>query len=80
MKLAIYGAQGYALAVYEAITTLYPKREITCFLVTKMNGNAPALGGIPVRELSTYAQGLSVEEKRETEVLIATPEQVQPDI
>ncbi len=80
MKLAIYGAQGYALAVYEAITTLYPKREISCFLVTGMDGNAPVLGGIPVRELSAYAQGLSVEEKRETEVLIATPEQVQPVI
>ena len=37
MKLAIYGAQGYALAVYEAVTTLYPKREISCFLVTHMD-------------------------------------------
>lgn len=80
MNLVIYGAQGYALAVYEAITTLYPKRKISCFLVTHMEGNAPVLGGIPVRELSAYTQGMSVEEKRKTEVLIATPEQVQPDI
>lgn len=80
MNLAIYGAQGYALAAYEAIKTLYPKREISCFLVTHMDGNAPVLGGIPVRELSAYARGMGVEEKREMEVLIATPEQVQPDI
>lgn len=80
MNLAIYGAQGYALAAYEAIKTLYPKREITCFLVTRMDGNASALGGIPVRELSAYAQGMGAEEKRETEVLIATPDQAQPDI
>lgn len=80
MKLAIYGAQGYALGACEAIRTLYPRREISCFLVTNMDGNASVLGGIPVRELSAYAQGMSVKEKRETEVLIATPEQVQPDI
>lgn len=80
MKLAIYGAQGYALGACEAIRTLYPKREISCFLVTRMEGNAPVLGGIPVRELSAYAQGMGAEEKREIEVLIATPEQVQPDI
>lgn len=80
MKLAIYGAQGYALTVYDAITTFYPKREVSCFLVTNMADNAPVLRGIPVRELSVYAQGMSMEEKREMEVLIATPEQVQPDI
>lgn len=49
MNLAIYGAQGYALGTYEAIRTLYPKREIFCFLVTYMDGNALNLGGIPVR-------------------------------
>ena len=80
MNLAIYGAQGYALGTCEAIRTLYPKREISCFLVTSMDGNASALGGIPVRELSAYAQGMGAEQKREIEVLIATPEKVQPDI
>ncbi len=80
MKLVIYGAQGYALAACEAIKTLYPKREIACFLVTHMSNNAPVLGGIPVRELSAYAQEMGMEEKRETEVLIATPEQIQAEI
>ena len=80
MNLAIYGAQGYALAVYEAVTTLYPKREISCFLVTHMEGNAPVLGGIPVKTVADYAAALSGEGKRQVEVLIATPEQVQPVI
>ena len=45
-----------------------------------MSNNAPVLGGIPVRELSAYAQEMGMEEKRETEVLIATPEQIQAEI
>ncbi len=80
MNLAIYGAQGYALAVYEAIRTLYPKREVSCFLVTHTEGNASMLGGIPVRKLSAFAEDMSAEEKRNTEILIATPDHVQPEI
>lgn len=80
MNLAIYGAQGYALGTYEAIKTLYPKREISCFLVTSMGRNARSLEGVPVRVLSVFAEGMSVEEKRDIEILIAVPEQVQPDI
>ena len=80
MKLAIYGAQGYALGVYKAIKTLYPRRKISCFLVTCIDGNPSALGGIPVKTLAAYAGELSREEKRQVEILIATPDQVQPDI
>lgn len=80
MNLVIYGAQGYALGAYEALKTLYPKRAITCFLVSVMGKNAPKLGGIPVRELAQFAECMSYEEKRDVEVLIATPESVQPEI
>lgn len=80
MNLAIYGAQGYALGTYEAIKTLYPRRQISCFLVTSMDGNMPTLGGVPVKELAVFAEGMSADEKRNTEILIATPDQVQPDI
>lgn len=80
MKLAIYGAQGYALSTYEAIKTLYPKREIPCFLVTHREGNASVLGNIPVKTLAAYAGELSREEKMQVEILIATPDQVQPEI
>lgn len=80
MRLAIYGAQGYALAAYEAIRALYPEWEIPCFLVTHMEGNAPVLGGLPVREIDAFSAGLSEEEKREIEILIATPAQVQAEM
>lgn len=80
MKLAIYGAQGYALGAYEAIKTLYPKREIACFLVTCMNGNAPALGGLSVKEIAAFSQELTEEQKQDVEILIATPLNVQPEI
>ena len=80
MKLAIYGAQGYALGAYKAIKTLYPGREISCFLVTCIDGNPSVLGGIPVKMTAVYAGELSREEKRQVEILIATPDQVQPDI
>lgn len=80
MKLAIYGAQGYALGAYKAIQTLYPKREISCFLVTHMDGNPSVLGGIPVKELILFSEETSDGEKRDMEILIATPEKVQSDI
>lgn len=80
MNLAIYGAQGYALGTCKAIKTLYPKREISCFLVTHMDGNPSMLDGIPVKELAVFEEGMDAEEKRNTEVFIATPDQVQPDI
>lgn len=80
MDLAIYGAQGYALSACKAIKTLYPRREISHFLVTCMDGNASILDGIPVKTLAAYAGELSGEEKQQVEILIATPDQVQPEI
>lgn len=80
MNLAIYGAQGYALSTYMALKNLYPQREISCFLVTSMGANASMLGGIPVKELSVFAEGMSGEEKQNVEILISTPEQVQMEI
>ncbi len=80
MNLIIYGAQGYALGVYEALTALYPRRKISCFLVTRRKGNPRVLGGLPVKEFVAYAGGLSREEKRHTEILIATPDQMQAEI
>lgn len=80
MNLVIYGAQGYALGTFKAIKALYPKREISCFLVTIMDRNMSTLGGAPVKELAVFAEGMPAEEKRNTEILIAVPDQVQPDI
>lgn len=80
LKLAIYGAQGYALGAFEALKTLYPRRSILCFLVSAIGDNASKLGDIPVRELAHFSDSMTCEEKRDVEVLIATPENVQPEI
>ena len=80
MNLAIYGAQGYALGVYEALKTLYPRRVIPCFMVSAMGDNAPCLGNLPVREIASVSAGMSRGEKDALEIVIATPENVQPEI
>lgn len=80
MKLAIYGAQGYALGAYEALKTLYPNRVIPCFLVSAMGNNATMLGNIPVKELSSFADETAIKDKHDIQILIATPENVQPEI
>ncbi|MCR5777849.1 MAG: DUF4422 domain-containing protein [Lachnospiraceae bacterium] len=80
MNLIIFGAQGYALGTYEALKTLYPKRKVLCFLVTEMGYNAPSIKGIPVYEIDKFADTLNSDERRDIQVLIATPENVQPEI
>lgn len=80
MDLAIFGAQGYALGTYEALKTLCPKRNISCFLVSAEEGNPERLGSLPVRLVWDYAAGLSVREKENIEIVIATPENVQSEI
>lgn len=80
MDLVIFGAQGTALGAYEAIHNLYPIRNIRCFLVTERGNNAEYLSGVPVLELETFANSLSTEEKEDLEILIATPENMMPEI
>ena len=80
MQLAIFGAQGYALGAYKAINTLYPRRVIPCFLVSAMGKNAPILGSIPVREIASVSAEMTTDEKKNIQILIATPENVQPEI
>ncbi len=80
MQLAIFGAQGYALGVYEALKSLYPKRVIPCFIVSKIGNNASILGGVPVREIALVSDEMTQEEKQSLEMIIATPENVQPEI
>ena len=80
MELAIFGAQGIALGACEAIRNLSPSRNIRCFLVSERGMNAQYLSGIPVLELNSFSKSLSKEAKKEIEILIATPENVMPDI
>ena len=80
MNLVIYGAQGVALGLYNAIRILYPEKSVECFLVTSIDNNASTLGGLPVRELYQYIEGKSQREKDNIAVLIGTPESVMEDI
>lgn len=80
MNLVIYGAKSIALGTYEAIHNLYPIRKVSCFLVSKYQDNPCELTGLPVFELKRYANMLSEEEKQNTEILIATPENVMSEI
>ena len=80
MNLAIFGAQAIAFGTYEAIRNLYPKREISCFLVSEYGNNPTQLAGVPVCELKSYAEKVSQEEKKSIEILIATPENVMLEI
>lgn len=80
MDLVIFGARAIALGTYNAIKKLYPERNVECFLVTLLDGNAKTLGGIPVRELEEYITGKTKADKDDIEVLIATPENVMEAI
>lgn len=80
MEMAIYGAQGIALGAYEAIHSIHPERKFRCFLVSQQGINAEKLFGIPVLELLSFASALSQKEKLNIEILIATPEDVMPEI
>lgn len=80
MNLTIFGAQSIALSTYEAIHNLYPEKQITCFLVSEQGINPPGLLGLPVMELKQYVKEFTEQEKNNTEILIATPENVMPEI
>ena len=80
MNLVIFGAQGYALGAYKALKTLCPKRVISYFVVSAIGNNAPTLEDIPVVELAALSARMTDEEKKNMDVLIATPENVQPEI
>lgn len=80
MDMIIYGAQGYALGALKAIKVLYPDRRVLSFAVTEMWNNPAYLGGLEVKEIASVSETFSSEEKKNIEVLIATPENVQDDI
>ena len=71
MSQIVFGAQGYALGTYDAITTIYPEKQVECFLVSSLQGNASTLAGKSVVELETFAKEMSDDEKRETLIYIA---------
>ena len=80
-NLVIFGAQGYALGTYNAIKTVYPDKNVLCFLVSKVGGlNPENLGGLTVRELDEFSATLSDDEEKSIDIIIATPENIQSEI
>ncbi len=80
MKVIIYGAQGIALGAYRAYKEINPGFKLECFLVTNTKGNPQTLDGIPVIGINEYVLELSEKEKKETKVIIATPESYMANI
>ena len=79
-NIIIFGAQAIALGTCKAIKKLYPERNVLCFLVSKRGINAVKLGGLVVEEMDSFSASISQSEKKLTEVWIATPEPVMPEI
>lgn len=78
--ILFYGAQSFALSMCTAIQKLYPEYEIEGFLVTSLVGNPSFLNGLPVKELVSFAEALSLEERGKKHILIATPEDLHGEI
>ena len=69
-KLIIFGARSIALGACLAIKKLYPKCEVTNFMVSSLKENPTHLCGLPVIETGDC-------EDKNIPVLIAIPEDVQ---
>lgn len=80
MDLVIFGAQAIALGTYKALKKKCPEKNVLCFIVSEMGMNSSVLDGLAVKEIDSFAAGLSLLEKENIEVLIATPEPVMPEI
>lgn len=73
-RIVIFGAQSFACGVYKAVQKLYPQYNVECFMVTRLEGNPETLCGLQVKSVSDHAQSLSAEDKMQSIVLVATPE------
>lgn len=74
MKLYIYGAKSIALGVCRGMQALYPSHPVEGFLVSSLEGNPTTLAGLSVLAIDDFSAKLSLEEKEQIHVLIATPE------
>jgi hypothetical protein len=80
VPVVIFGAQGIALGAYRALKQVCPEKDIPCFVVSKRGMNAKSLDGVPVVELEEYVNIIDGGLEKDTEILIATPENVMPEI
>ncbi len=79
-EIVIYGAKSIALGVGMAVRELYPECTLRCFLVSSLDRNSSVLMGLPVREIQEFAAHTEKNHLERFHVLIATPEDMHPDI
>lgn len=80
MKQYIFGAKAIAISVCKAWKAIYPEEGIQGFVVSDMAGNPKELLGLPVLQIDELAECQSQEEKVNTQMIIATPEDVHEAI
>ena len=80
MDYMIFGAQGIALGTCKALQKLNNRGIVKGFAVTKKEYNPDSLNGLPVVELKELRDRIAVDDWDAVEFLIATPENVQPEI
>ena len=76
MTYYLFGAQAIALSVLRA----YGEKNIKAVVVSSKDGNPAALDGVPVLTIEELATSLSAQERLNSKIIIATPEDVQSDI
>lgn len=80
MDYMIFGAQGTALCICKALQKLNSRCNVLGFVVTNKEYNPDYLNGLAVFELKDLRDKLSDKDWGYVEFLIATPENVQPEI
>lgn len=80
MEIMIFGAKSLALGACKALQELHKEHSIGGFLVTSLEGNTEVLNGLPVMELSKFADSLTDAKKQEICIFVGTPEDVHPVI
>ncbi len=79
-KIIVYGAQSIALGFSRAIRLLDSTKEISRFFVTSEKENPNFIDGIPVEEYKDFSLQIKKYPLLPYEILIATPENVMPEI
>ena len=80
MEIMIFGAKSIALGVCKAIQILYPQYSVTGFLVSSLKDNPFMLAGLPVREINSFSEELTQEQKKKLYIVIGTPEKIHLEI
>lgn len=80
MRTYIFGAKSIAISISRALAALYGNIEIESFLVSSIENNPPEIDNIPVCEIHKTADTLTKQDRNESRVFIAVPEDVHGQV